>query len=143
MHIWDLRANQVVDARICAMISEVFVLLSAVSLKVSILCLYQRLEFKPWTRHILPIMFSIVALWAASESLAIFLQCIPLHDYWNLHSSPNSLCADETAFLVAYATINMALDIILYIMPFPVLWSLQLPQRQKIAVAATLSIGGM
>ena len=143
MHIWDIKPDQVVEARISAVISEVFILLSATSLKISILCLYQRVGFRPWSRHILIILFSVVSLWALSQCLALFMQCIPLHDYWDLSNSPGSICVNETTFLVAYATTNMILDIIIYIIPFPVLYRLGLPRRQKIILAVNLSIGGM
>ncbi|KAF7512747.1 hypothetical protein GJ744_000314 [Endocarpon pusillum] len=69
-----------------------------------------------------------------------FTQCKPVHAAWDPVLSLTS-CRPITRQEFASVAINMALDLAVVILPLPVVWSLHMPTRKKIAVSLMFSLG--
>lgn len=73
-------------------------------------------------------------------TLAIFM-CTPIQRGWD--KSVPGTCVDEQSYLFSNSAFNMATDVIVFVMPIPTLWSLQLPLRQRLVLMATFTCGAV
>ena len=73
---------------------------------------------------------------------AILFQCHPIAFYWDL-TIPNGRCENQTIIFLATASLNLFLDVIIVLMPIPVVWSLQMSTLRKVAVTAIFGMGIM
>lgn len=56
---------------------------------------------------------------------------------------PGEKCVDPHNGLVAHATVDIATDVALYLLPIPAAYGLRLPRRQKALVLALFALGGL
>jgi hypothetical protein len=84
--------------------------------------------------------FLVVAgLWM---TLSGFLFCAPVHYFWDVSGKVRSdHCLPEGPVWFTNAGIQIATDIIILILPMPLLWKLQMPRRQKYGVVAVFGLG--
>ncbi|KAH7211923.1 hypothetical protein DER44DRAFT_659444 [Fusarium oxysporum] len=82
----------------------------------------------------------VVVLWNICQILIFFLQCAPLEAVWNrdlrMKCVTNRL---ELAYVCA--GINILTDLVVAILPLPVIWKLNLRRSQKIALSTVFGLG--
>ena len=104
--------------------------------KVTILALYGRLFFcKVWLRWSCYLGFIVLTLiyWASPIFASIF--CLPRAGHkWD--SMVLARCNQTFVMGTVYSSISVATDILLLILPLPVILSLKMAKSQKIALAA-------
>lgn len=83
---------------------------------------------------------ALVTAWGIVYVLVNIFYCVPVAAYWNLRLSQEK-CIDEGGSLISNAVINMILDIILVLLPIPLVWNVQLPQRQRTGLIAMFALG--
>ncbi|KAK4234454.1 hypothetical protein C8A03DRAFT_18650 [Achaetomium macrosporum] len=107
--------------------------------KVSICLLYLTVFTIEWARracYVVLVIVIITNLWGTAAALTY---CIPLEATWN----PNvvaSFCQPETAWWV-HTGFVLATDIVIAILPIPIVVPLKLPRRQKLAVVCIFAVG--
>ena len=110
--------------------------------KFSILLLYRRIfrldSFKKWLVGVAIFVF----LWAVSTIFAAIFQCMPIRLAWQKDLG-HGKCVDLAALVVSTGVLNMLTDIIILIIPMPIVWSLKISNRQKVAVSAIFLLGGL
>ncbi|KAK4443160.1 hypothetical protein QBC34DRAFT_213301 [Podospora aff. communis PSN243] len=72
--------------------------------------------------------------------LSIFM-CTPIQRGWD--KTVEGTCIEEQPYLFSNAAFNMAADIIVFVLPIPTLWSLQLPLRQRLILLGTFTCGSV
>ncbi|KAI0429253.1 hypothetical protein F5Y09DRAFT_310864 [Xylaria sp. FL1042] len=109
--------------------------------KVSIILFYFRLLPQQSYRAFLWTMMVVVILTGASSTIAGIFQCSPIAHAWN----PNipGTCFNQFALFFANGGLNIAQDLILYILPTRILWSMNLPLKQRVALIGVFVIGGL
>src|SRR4051812_43392447 len=79
------------------------------------------------------------------NTIAAFLvwmfQCSHV-DYWN-HQFDLSCRINSEAFMIAMSAIYIATDIVIWILPMPLVFQLQLYPRERILALVTFSLGAM
>ena len=98
---------------------------------------------------------TIACLWVTSMfSASIFLfnrlaipgifvtifQCTPVRAAWNFFLTERR-CINFVNYLYAFSAINVFTDILLVVLPWPYLWKLKMPLKQRI-VLCVLFAGG-
>ena len=68
------------------------------------------------------------------------LRCIPVDSYWT-EPGEESHCVNMDQLNEATTYMNLITDIIIYILPAKLLWSLQLPRKQKWGLGVILCLG--
>src|ERR1700749_631553 len=121
--------------------------------KISILLFYRRMgsgSISPVFHWAVRGCILFVVGYAIAFELAIFLGCRPINAFWNqvnitwlaTHVQGRDYhCFNEPADLLAATAISIVQDFIACFMPCILFWKLQLPFRQKIALAAVFFIG--
>ncbi|KAL8995930.1 MAG: hypothetical protein Q9169_004431 [Polycauliona sp. 2 TL-2023] len=114
-------------------------------IKLSILLFYRRLF--PRENTTARWRISHLTLCIASVALAIIsifgtaFQCTPVAYLWDL-TIPGGHCMNFSAFARFTNIANMTTDILILVMPMPIVWSLHLDRQRKIAVSALFLLGG-
>ncbi|KAI1123053.1 hypothetical protein F5Y10DRAFT_252679 [Nemania abortiva] len=109
------------------------------SIKISILHFYSVVFRK---RIFLRFVYAAIGLCVAFWFGAFFgraLICIPPQKKW-IPETPGH-CGDEVKYYLAISSIDFAIDIIIILLPMPVLWTLQLPRIKKFGLTLVFSVG--
>ena len=82
-----------------------------------------------------------IAYWA-SNIVRMFYLCFPFAYLWD-KSIIDGTCSNLPVAYVASSIINLLLDVVVIVLPMPVLWALRIPTSKKIAISAMFGIGIM
>ncbi|KAF4421370.1 Satratoxin biosynthesis SC1 cluster protein 4 [Colletotrichum fructicola] len=128
-------------------ISRVFYALALMLVKIALLLFYLRLDHRPRMRWIVfGLMAVVIATGIAHAGISIF-ECSPPAIFWTfggnfrIFGEHCMTAATQQKFWDATGAIVVVTDLCLWLCPLPMVWSLQLPIRQKIAVSAVFALG--
>ncbi|KAL9037606.1 MAG: hypothetical protein Q9214_005629 [Letrouitia sp. 1 TL-2023] len=130
-----------VESGKATLVSIVFYISSMAATKISILLLYRRifpiwkLRYIAWTVGIFIFAYSFAAVF-----LAIF-RCHPIRAIWN--PLVKAHCDNTNATILVMAIFNVVTDVIVLVLPMPVVWGLQLPKTRKFQVMAVFLLGSL
>ena len=111
--------------------------------KLSILLFYRRIFRGPMFEISVWILISIVVIWGISFFFATLLECVPIYQVWTtLYGQPRK-CYEYLPMFYATAISNMIIDFLIIALPWPMIWRLQMPTRQKIAVGGIFTLGAL
>lgn len=125
-----------------ALIFPLVYLAAVVLPKLSILVLYLRIFIKRTDR---------IACWATAAFLianwlgatvALFCMCMPLDFLWD-KTIPDGHCIDINAGYRWSSLMNIITDVVMLILPLPVIWKIQTSMRLKIGLTLTFALGSM
>ncbi|CAG8274691.1 unnamed protein product [Penicillium olsonii] len=85
------------------------------------------------------VMMAIVATYSIWAIVSGYVNCVPVAKFWN-HDLPGS-CLNFEAVWFFNASMNIATDIALLLLPMPLLSQLQLPRMQKFALMGVFAMG--
>lgn len=110
--------------------------------KLSALILYARL-FRPRTFLIVNYIsmgFLVIAgLWTI---LSGFFFCVPVHAFWDPSEEVRlDKCLPVVPVWFTNAALQTSTDLLILVLPLPLLWKLQLPKRQKWGILVVFSLG--
>ncbi|KAJ6178842.1 hypothetical protein N7519_009303 [Penicillium mononematosum] len=104
-------------------LSVPFYNMTMVFAKLSALTLFARL-FRLWT------------------TLSGFFFCVPVHAFWNPSEDVRlAKCLPAAPVWFTNAALQTSTDLVILVMPMPLLWKLQLPKRQKWGILVVFSLG--
>ncbi|KAJ5689103.1 hypothetical protein N7462_003495 [Penicillium macrosclerotiorum] len=72
--------------------------------------------------------------------ISIF-QCSPVKAYWDVEPTYPNKCMDNGAIVFSASVINIFTDFMVTALPMPLIWSLKLPARQRLAVISIFALG--
>lgn len=107
--------------------------------KLSLIFLYKRLFPTKYYQIILAVtLFFVIAtgMWMVFSAI---LFCIPVRSFWD--TSLHRTCLPEGVVWCLNAGFQISTDLLLVILPMPVLAKLQIPKRQKVALILIFALG--
>ena len=108
--------------------------------KVAVLNLYLRIAVQRAFRRLVWACIAIVTATAVASVTASIFQCTPVRKA--LDSSIRGSCIDVNALFFANAGLDIVQDAFIYVLPVRMLYQLQVPRRQKIALMLVFAVGG-
>ena len=112
--------------------------------KLSILYSYLRIAPDRHTSHRIYIIMGLVICWFISTFFTFMFQCAPIYSYW-IDTVKGARCLDSGALMLSAGAINSLLDVIVAVLPAPMLLKAKLPGRERgtlvIAFAFTGTVG--
>ena len=81
----------------------------------------------------------IVGLFYVGSITTTLRLCQPVKFNWDRTVSGS--CGNLGTAEMAAAAINMVLDVLIVLLPLPVVWKLQMPTQKKLAVTVTFALG--
>ncbi|KAJ5327492.1 hypothetical protein MYU51_009151 [Penicillium brevicompactum] len=85
------------------------------------------------------VVMAIVAAYSSWAIVSGYVNCVPVAKFWN-HDLPGN-CLNFEAVWFFNASMNIATDVALLMLPMPLLSQLQLPRMQKCALIGIFAIG--
>ncbi|KAK3986059.1 hypothetical protein QBC44DRAFT_352606 [Cladorrhinum sp. PSN332] len=141
-HVWDLDPTDVPSAIAwgrAAWYGILFYLLTLCFSKISILLLYIHLFTFKWARLAGQILLGTVVLTHLYMALVTFTACIPLVSYWDFRLE-KKYCHPQAVWW-SNTGMHMVTDFLIFLLPMPVVWSIRLPRRQKLALSGVFGFG--
>jgi hypothetical protein len=140
-HAWDVLPTNITSLCEFYYTTQILYVLSQTLIKISILVLYLRIfpsrTFLIWTKG--TIIF--VVLHALAFLLVVIFQCVPISAICN--PSIPGRCVNSTALIFAGSGFSIAEDLIIIVLPIPVLKSLQMKLKKKIIIGFMFFIGSL
>ncbi|PKY07952.1 hypothetical protein P168DRAFT_314083 [Aspergillus campestris IBT 28561] len=138
-HVRTVPYNKLVISLKVFFASEWFWATSVASFRIAILLLYvdifrKRVFF--WAAVSTGLL--VVLYWVASI-LTIALLCRPINVNWN--RTTTGTCGDLRKTEFASAGFNMGIDLLVVLLPMPVVWTLQMSREKKFGVTAAFTLG--
>ena len=110
-------------------------------IKTSVLLFYARIFPGKQLRMTLWMLFWFTWAWVIVFGITSILQCSPVHKAWD-PLIPGD-CVNLDRLVLGNAIPNITSDIILVLLPVRLVWRLQLPRSQKIALCGVFLMSGL
>lgn len=129
---------------------EINYLICTTLIKISILCFYRRITASLTITFVYWVWGTIVfcVLYGITFILLIAFTCTPAVGFfyvfdiaWRLQNELK--CHDEGVIIVAVAAISTVQDFIIALLPVFLIWKLQIPKTQKLALCGIFGLGLM
>ncbi|KAJ2891353.1 hypothetical protein MKZ38_000557 [Zalerion maritima] len=109
--------------------------------KCSIIFLYKRIfGGVKWFRLACWLVICCVAVYCVASVVATIFQCTPVSRAFN--KSIEGTCINSGTFWYANAAFSISSDLVILILPMPLVWKLQIQRIQKIALVIVFALGG-
>ena len=108
-------------------------------IKTTLLAQYYRVFFTEKSRHVFFVVAFIVCGWSLSQVFVGIFLCYPIQGFWD--KTIDARCIPTNAQWHINAAGNIATDVIVFVMPLPVIGQLNLPKTQKIILLFLFSLG--
>lgn len=119
-----------------------FLYCSAISaIKISILSFYQRLFSTPKFKQITSIVGAVVIAYWIVVIMATIFGCRPVQGYWD--KTIKSYCINRGVLAIAVAGLNVLTDVVILLLPIPIIWHLQIALRQRFALSFVFLLGSL
>ena len=112
------------------------------TIKNSILLLYHRVFVNPRFQWHVRFWIAFTLLFQISTLLVDIFNCTPINYFWD-KTVPHGHCVNIFAYFMACAAINVFTDLVILVLPMPMIWSLRIPTRQKLVLVGIFFMGGM
>ena len=114
-------------------------------IRASIVCFFLRLE--PLSRRLrtaLRAILSTVVIVGIIAVLSVIFRCIPVKEQWSTElNNPKKRCLDGSIQAYILPACMVALNLLIYTAPLPLLWNLKLPVRQRVGLIAAYQLGSL
>ncbi|KAK6419751.1 hypothetical protein LTR95_017016 [Oleoguttula sp. CCFEE 5521] len=107
--------------------------------KLTFCFLYLRIFNQKWFHRLVKSIATIIVLGSLAFTLATVFTCVPVHKFWN-RKIPGR-CTNNTAFWFSHAAFNTFFDVVIYILPMPMIRTLKLARGQKLGLISIFSLG--
>lgn len=84
----------------------------------------------------------VVCLWCIQQDLTILLICKPISYNWDFKSQKGT-CGNIVANSIAGAAVNVCTDLMILLLPMPIIWRLKIPTRSKLSLSFIFGLGFM
>jgi hypothetical protein len=86
--------------------------------------------------------FALLTAFLGASIMTVFLQCIPLSQFWDLTLLPHEKnCINTTAFFYSTSVFNIVTDVWILLLPVKLLWRVQRPTFQKVVLLGVFAVG--
>ncbi|KAM3084076.1 hypothetical protein ACMFMF_001432 [Clarireedia jacksonii] len=138
-HIWNLMDGDLLRVLRNFYIAENIYVVVLGLVKVSILVFYLGIFPQTWFQGMTWGTIVLVGTSTATLSFLTIFQCKPVAYFWNrdLHGT----CIDINALAYANSAMSIVQDILVVVLPIPVLMKLQLGRKKKLAVLFMFAVG--
>jgi len=109
------------------------------SIKATFLLQYRRSLPLPTVRTVCDVVLCFVVLWGAVAVIASGFICVPLRRLWDPFTP--GYCINELAFWYISSVISLLTDIIIFIIPLPLLRTLPIRSAQKAILLGVFGLG--
>ncbi|KAF5619825.1 integral membrane protein PTH11 [Fusarium tjaetaba] len=140
VHAWELPLEKFNEGNHLTFISPILYAVCTACSKMALALFYRGLSPQRWWKWSVYSVFFLVAGYNLAILLVVLFRCTPFKKSWDLTILEGS-CVDRGAVYVCTAALGILSDLILLIMPLPMILQLQMPRRQKVGLVVLFVIG--
>ncbi|GAP92805.1 putative integral membrane protein [Rosellinia necatrix] len=139
-HSWDLKApEEVVSYLKNFYVNIVFYNTGLLVVKLAFLTQYYRVLAVGRFRTVCLVAMVVVGAWGLSQILIGIFICTPVAGFWDATLNPTCIPVPLQWYINAAG--NITSDIVVFVLPLPVLTHLQLPKAQRLTLVGIFSLG--
>ncbi|KAF9878620.1 hypothetical protein CkaCkLH20_04112 [Colletotrichum karsti] len=138
-HIQTVTPEEYMEFTKCFWVSVVFYGLGHLSFKMAFLLQYYRVLSTTNMKKIYIAGMVLVAAWGISVVVMSLFFCVPIAGFWD-HTIP-AKCLSQQALYYVFGACSIVTDVIIFLLPLPALFKLQLPRSQKWYLLGIFSLG--
>ncbi|RYP13069.1 hypothetical protein DL767_010942 [Monosporascus sp. MG133] len=140
-HLWQVTQAQYENLLKWTIPVHIFYMLSTDLAKISLLFFY--LQLSPDLKYGILIRSLVAAftLYALVYALISIFACRPIYASWDLTAMHTATCVDKGKFFLAASIANVIMDLVILILPLPIVLPLQIPWRQKVSLMLLFATG--
>jgi hypothetical protein len=109
------------------------------SVKLGILAFYFRVFPVPYFQRSVLAFSTVIVAWIVGITVALGLVCTPIQRFWD--GDVPGRCVNLVAFTYFTNIFNLVTDIMIFLMPMPLIYRLRVSRQQKLALAGLFAIG--
>ena len=128
-------------AKVLYVVQMTYLLVVCLS-KVAILAVYLRIFRSKAERVTTYVLVGVLITTWLSEIIAAFLQCVPFEYQWD-KTKPGGHCLNQQDYYRYLLVPNFVTDIVMLILPLPMVWKLNTSIAQKVSLTFIFLIGSM
>ena len=143
-HIWDIPIKDFAKILLLANIGGTFLIFAAVWSKTSFAITLLRLlrDTEGWTKVIIWCIIVTMNVIMHLSALFLWIQCTPVQKSWNPLIEGKCPYIDTlNNYIVFSAAYSGAMDVVLALLPWKLIWKLQMRKEEKFGVAIAMSMG--
>ncbi|KIW03797.1 uncharacterized protein PV09_05098 [Verruconis gallopava] len=110
--------------------------------KYSLLLFYYRMSHLRWLRVVSVAVMGFITCYSIANIFALIFPCHPIAKTWDVTITEGS-CINRGAVYIVTAVTNIVTDLLLLIIPIPIVWKLQMPFIQKIGLVFIFIVGSL
>ena len=118
-------------------VASIIYKLGAAAIKASLLLLYKRVFISRGFKWLVCAVGAYVLTYGLVLVLLTAFACSPVEASWTGKGS----CPHSRTYAISYAVLNIVADCIVWLMPIPTVWSLQMPIGHKIGLSFVFLLG--
>ncbi|CAI6330562.1 unnamed protein product [Periconia digitata] len=100
--------------------------------------------FKDWANVLVWSTFAIVTAWTIAFTFAWGFACHPIKGFWSFpYGSDEGPCVDTWKLNSVMAISDTIIDVIILLVPVPLVWRLRMSTSRKLAVILVFFLGGL
>ncbi|KAF5679397.1 integral membrane protein [Fusarium heterosporum] len=138
-HTWDQPSNSYVPYMKAFYASVLTFNVAMCFVKIAILFQYRRVFTIPIIKTVTFYGLAFMVAWTVAIALLNTLVCVPVARFWD--STLPGRCLDFLTLWYVMAGFNLVTDLGVFLIPLPVIKSLNLPMKQKIMLFMVFSLG--
>ena len=142
LHAWDMTGELRDEYQKWIFIASCTYLPSLLGYKMSILCLYVRIfDVDRRFRHATWAVMFVTAGYLFCNFWTQIFGCRPIAKYWKPDLPGHCIRTLEADY--GYGSLNFITDLIIFILPLPMVWRLQLSRRDKMGISVIFMMGSV
>ena len=87
------------------------------------------------------IIGAILLAWYIAIQITAIFQCLPIRYYWRRLGQGH--CIQTTNFYIILASLNLATDVAILILPIPFIWQIQIRKSKKLWLSVVFLLGSL
>jgi hypothetical protein len=96
-----------------------------------------------WFKRAWYIIFAYVVLNAVSSVTKDIFECHPVQHGWDEPLGRPGKCVNISAMEMSSGVILAVADLMLLVLPIPIIWSLRIPRRDKVMLCGLFTLGSL
>ncbi|CAH0027881.1 unnamed protein product [Clonostachys rhizophaga] len=142
VHLWEVSMDNFHRYMLDVYIAAILYPICGAFAKLSLLVFYLRLSPQTWFRIANWVAIGFIASYTIPIVLALIFACTPIKMSWDPEVTEGH-CINRPAVYMMIAVTNIVSDVVLFVLPLPMVISLHIPVRQKIGLAFIFGIGSL
>ncbi|KAI3539080.1 integral membrane protein [Colletotrichum abscissum] len=141
-HAWEMPMSRFVRYSITTYVTAPVFMLCNGFTKLSLLTFYLHLSPQKWFRIAVWTGIAVVSLYTACITILMLFHCNPVRKAFDF-TITGGKCLDVGILYMATAVSNIITDVMLFILPMPMIFSLRMKMASKIGAVIIFAIGSM